>query len=75
LLPIPFTVTITFPVAAAEGTVTVMLVSLHSVGVPPTPLKVTELLPCVAPKLVPLTTTEVPTVPLVGERAVIDGDD
>jgi hypothetical protein len=46
----PFTVTLTAPVVAALGTGATMLVSLQLVGVAAVPLKVTVLLPCVAPK-------------------------
>ena len=51
---------------AAAGTGTVMLVALHAVGVPVVPLNVTVLVPCVTPKLVPLSVTGVPAAPLVG---------
>ena len=54
------------PVVAPAGTVTAMLVLLQVVGVAVVPLKVTVLLPCVAPKLVPVIVTGVPTVPEVG---------
>jgi len=66
-------VTTTFPVVAPEGTVTPRLVGLQLVAVAVTPLKVTVLLPCVAPKFVPLTVTGVPTVPELGVRLVILG--
>jgi hypothetical protein len=57
LLGRPATVTTTGPVAAPEGTVTVMLVALQFVRVPDVPLKVTVLLPCVAPKFAPVIVT------------------
>jgi hypothetical protein len=60
------------PVVAPEGTGTVMLESLQVVGVPATPLKVTVLLPYVAPKPEPLMVTEVPTGPPVGATPEID---
>ena len=63
LLATPPTVTTTFPVVAPLGTGTVMLVALQLVGVPAVPLNVTELVPCVAPKFVPVRMTEVPTGP------------
>jgi hypothetical protein len=47
-----------------------MLVAAHVVGVAAVPLKVTVLLPCVAPKFAPVMVTAVPTGPLVGERLV-----
>ena len=73
LLALPPTVTTTLPVVAPAGTVTAMLVLLQVVGVAAVPLKVTVLLPCVAPKLVPVIVTGVPTVPEVGLRVLIVG--
>src|SRR6266481_3771221 len=73
LLATPETVTTTFPVVAPLGTGTVMLVAPHAVGVAVVPLKLTVLVPWVAPKFVPVITTEVPTAPEVGARLVIDG--
>jgi len=70
LLARPPTVTTTFPVFAPLGTGTTMLVALQLVGVAAVPLKVTVLVPCEAPKLVPVIVTEVPTGPAVGERLV-----
>src|SRR5271157_2561656 len=66
LLATPPTVTMTLPVVAPLGTGTVILVPLQLVGVPEVPLNVTVLVPCVAPKFVPVIVTEVPTVPDVG---------
>jgi len=63
LLAAPPTVTTTFPVVAPLGTVTLMLVALQLVGVPAVPLNVTVLVPCVAPKFVPVIITGVPTGP------------
>jgi len=50
-----------------------MLVALQLVAVAAVPLKVTVLVPCVAPKFVPLMVTAVPTVPVLGVRLVILG--
>jgi hypothetical protein len=67
LLTTPPTVTITFPVAAPGGTSTVMLEALQLLAVPAeTPLKVTVLVPCDAPKLDPAIVTDVRTGPDVG---------
>jgi hypothetical protein len=66
LLATPPTVTTTFPEVAPVGTVTVMLVALQLVGVATVPLNVTVLVPCVAPKFVPVMVTIVPTGPDVG---------
>ena len=63
LLATPPTVTTTLPVVAPVGTGTVMLVALQLVGVPAIPLNFTVLVPCVAPKLVPVIVIEVPTGP------------
>jgi hypothetical protein len=50
-----------------------MLVLLQVVAVAAVPLKVTVLLPCVAPKFVPVIVTGVPTTPEVGLRVLIVG--
>jgi hypothetical protein len=50
-----------------------MLVALQLVAVAAVPLKVTMLVPCVAPKFVPLMVTAVPTAPVFGVRLVILG--
>jgi hypothetical protein len=50
-----------------------MLVAPQLVGVATVPLNVTVLVPCVAPKFVPVIVTEVPTVPEFGLRLVIFG--
>ncbi len=63
LLDAPPTLTTTFPVLAAAGTGTTMLVELQLVGVAAVPLNVTVLEPCVEPKPVPTIVTEVPAVP------------
>ena len=73
LLAIPPTVTTTFPVVAALGTGTTMLVALQLVGVPAVPLNLTVLVPCVAPKFVPVIVIDVPTVPDVALRFVMLG--
>jgi len=73
LLATPPTVTTTFPVVAPAGTVTAMLVVLQLVDVAAVPLKVTVLVPCVAPKFAPLIVTGLPTNPDVGFRLVTLG--
>ncbi len=59
LLATPPTVTTTLPVVVV-GTTATMLVALQLVVVAPTPLKVTVLDACDAPKFVPVIVTEVP---------------
>jgi hypothetical protein len=71
LLATPPTVTTTFPVVAPAGTGTTMLAALQLVGVAVTPLNFTVLVPCVAPKFVPLIVTCVPTGPDDGFRLAI----
>jgi len=73
LLEKPFTVTTKLPVVAPRGTVTRMPVLFQLVGVASVPLKVTVLLPCVGPKLVPEMVTEVPTEPTLGDRLLMAG--
>ena len=68
LLATPPTVTTTFPVVAPLGTGTTITVALQLVGTPAVPLNVTVLVPCVAPKFVPVIVTEVPTGPDVTLR-------
>src|SRR5437667_12541690 len=74
LLATPPTVTTTLPSDAPVGsvaTIDVLLQDRKSVG---RERKLTVLVPCVAPKLLPLmVTTVVPGVPVVGERLVITG--
>ena len=65
LLATPPTVTTTFPLVAPAGTFTAMLAALHSVAVAAVPLKVTVLVPWLAPKFVPLMITVDPTAPEV----------
>jgi hypothetical protein len=69
----PPTVTVTAPVVAPAGTVVTMLEFDHDVGVAAVPLKLTVLVPCVAPKFVPLIVTDAPTAPLVGAIDVMVG--
>src|SRR5262245_44904095 len=69
----PPTVTTTLPVVAPAGTAAVMLVADQLVVAAVVPLKVTVLVPWVAPKLVPVIVTAAPTAPLVGLRVVIVG--
>jgi hypothetical protein len=74
LLARPPTVTTTFPVVAPLGTAMVMLVPVQLAAVPAeAPLKVTVLLPWVAPKFVPVIVTAVPTGPDVSDRLVMLG--
>ncbi len=73
LLARPPTVTTTFPVAAPKGTGATIFVAAQLVAVAAVPLKVTVLVPCVAPKLVPVIVTDVPTGPEVGDKLVIAG--
>lgn len=73
LLLTPPTVTTTGPEVADLGTATVMLEFDHPAGVAATPLNVTLLVPCDAPKLVPEIVTVVPVRPLCGDSAVIVG--
>src|SRR5258705_10705741 len=67
LLACPNTVTTTLPVVAPTGTVTVMLVALQTLAAAAAvPLKVTVLVPCGVPKLVPVMMVEAPTAPELG---------
>ena len=75
LLTWPPTVTTTGPVAAVAGTGTVIEVSLQVVGRAVTPLKVTVLVPLVAPKCTPVIVTGVPTPPEVGSNDMMDGEE
>jgi hypothetical protein len=72
-LPRPPTVTTTFPLVAPAGIETTMRVADHDVGAAVVPLNVMVLVPWVAPKLVPLMVTTVPTGPLDGETLVMTG--
>ena len=73
LLATPASVTTMFPVVAPLGTRTTMLVLLQVDGAARVPLKVTVLVPCVAPKLAPAIVTVEPTGPVDGLRVVIVG--
>ena len=70
----PAAVTTTFPVVAPAGTTAVTLVLLHGpTDVATTPLNFTVPFPWLAPKFVPVITTDVPTGPDVGARLVMLG--
>src|SRR5437867_1484678 len=73
LLATPLTVTTTLPVVAPAGTGATMLVADQVVGVAVVPLNFTVLVPCVAPKLVPVIVIDAPTAPLVGASDVMFG--
>jgi hypothetical protein len=73
LLATPLAFTTTFPVVAPVGTGTEMLVSPQIVGVPVLLPKLTVLVPCVGPKPLPATVTELPTGAAVGDRLEIFG--
>jgi hypothetical protein len=73
LLDTPPTVTTTFPLVAPAGTAAVTVVALQLVGTAAIPLNVTVLVPCVAPKFVPVIVTEAPTTPDVGFKPVTLG--
>lgn len=74
LLGTEFTVTTTGPVMMLLGTVATICALLQLVtDKGNAPLKVTALVPCVVPKLVPLAVTTVPTGPAVGEILVTRG--
>lgn len=71
LLGNPPTFTTTDPLEAPAGTVTMIVLLLQLDTAATSPLKVTVLLPCVGPKLVPEIVTDVPTGPDTGEREEI----
>jgi len=73
LLAKPPTVKTTGPVVAPLGTVATMLVALQLEGTAATPLNVTVLVPCEAPKFVPVIAIGVPTGPDVGLKEVMLG--
>jgi hypothetical protein len=75
LLPTPpdTTSTRSFPIGAAVGTGTEILVALQLVGVPAIPLNLTLLVPCEAPKFVPVIVTGVPAGPEVGLKSEMFG--
>jgi hypothetical protein len=65
------TVTTMLPVDVPIGTVAVMLVSLHLLAVAVVALNFTVLVPCMAPKFVPVMITEVAMAPELGFEPVI----
>lgn len=74
LLAMLLTVTTILPVVAPLGTIATIDVALQLVmDVAVVPLNFTVLVPCVAPKFVPVMVTDAPTAPEVGERLVIVG--
>jgi hypothetical protein len=73
LLGTPSDVTTMPPVVVPAGTGTTIEVALQLVGVAAVPLKVIVLLPWVAPKLVPVRVTDVPTIPETGESVAMTG--
>jgi len=73
LLAAPPTITTTFPVVAPAGTGATILPALQLVTVATIPLNFTVLVPCAAPKFVPLIVTGVPTNPVTGFRFVMLG--
>src|SRR5882672_5983506 len=73
LLFTPLANTTTFPVVAPLGTVVAILVALQLVTAAAVPLKLTVLLPCVAPKFVPVIVTAAPTAPVVIDRLAMLG--
>jgi len=73
LLTTPPMVITMFPVVAPAGTGTMIDPVLQPVGVAAVPLNVTVLVPCIAPKFVPVIATEAPTAPDVADKLVIFG--
>jgi hypothetical protein len=73
LLATPPTVTTTLPEVAPFGTSIEIEVVLQLLGAARVPLKVTVLVPWVAPKLPPVIVTNEPAEPVVGLRLVIVG--
>jgi hypothetical protein len=73
LLVWPPTVTVTLPLLVAGGATVTMLVEFQLVDPAGVPLKLTALVPCVAPKFVPMMVTVVPAGPEVGEKLVMFG--
>ena len=70
----PPTVTVTRPVVAPAGIVTVRLVEVAAVTVAVVPLNLTILSEGVVLNDVPVTAIDVPTEPASGEKLVMDGD-
>lgn len=62
-----------FPMDTPAGTGATICVLLQLRGVAAMPLKLTVLLPCVLPKLIPLMATAVPTPPAAGVKLLMDG--
>src|SRR5258708_8589456 len=73
LLATPLTVTTTLPVVAPVGTGTAMLFADQFVGDDEVPLKVTVLVPWLAPRFAPVIVTEAPTGPETGLRVEMLG--
>jgi hypothetical protein len=74
LLGMPLTVTTTFPVVAAVGTVATIDVAVQLViAVAVAPLNATVLVPWVDPKFVPVIVTDTPVPPDRGDRLVMLG--
>jgi hypothetical protein len=73
LLLTPLAYTTTLPVVAPVGTVTLIDVAAQLVTVAVVPLKDTNPVPCVEPKLVPVMVTAVPTAPEVTDSLVMLG--
>ncbi len=73
LLANPPTVTTKSPLVAPAGIGTVMAVTLQLIGVAVIPLKLTVLVPCVAPNVVPPIVTISPTTPEPGVTLLIFG--
>src|SRR5215467_4985909 len=70
----PPTLTTTLPLVAPAGTETTMRVGLQLAASPAlVPLKVTVLVPWVAPKLAPVIVTAAPTGPEAGDKPLIPG--
>jgi len=67
------TVTTTFPVVAALGTVTAILDAPHDVTVAVVPLNLAVLVPCVEPNVVPVIVTAAPTAPVEIDKLVMAG--
>src|SRR5579862_400103 len=74
LLFTPLALTTTFPVVAPVGTVATTEVALQlPMLVTAVPLKLTEPVPWVEPKFVPVIVTDAPTAPVVGDTLVMLG--
>jgi hypothetical protein len=70
---IPDTLTTNFPLAVPLGTVATICVLLQLTTAAGAPLKVTVLVPCVAPNPDPVSVTAVPGTPDVGDIDVMSG--